>query len=71
MSHIAHLHVLGLSNIASSSHLEKALEAVPRVSAVELNPAQEEAVVTHDGADPQELLTAAKSQGYIVHFNEE
>lgn len=49
-----------------TAHLQKALEAVPQVGAVEIDAGSHEAVVEHDGADTTELKNALKNQGYIA-----
>jgi copper chaperone CopZ len=60
-----HLKIAKLAN-DDVAHLEKALEAVPRVQSARVDPAANEAVVEHDGANPQELTAAVKQQGYIA-----
>lgn len=49
-------------------HLEKALEAVPRVTAVEVDPAAKTATVEHDGADMNELKSAVSGLGFAARF---
>lgn len=61
-----HLKIAKLADATDTSHIEKALEAVPRVRSVTIDPAANEAVVEHDEADPQELTTAVKKQGYVA-----
>ena len=58
------LQITGLGTTAATSHIEKALEAVPRVAAVRMQSDEGRAVVEHDGADPQQLLAALRSVGY-------
>lgn len=55
-----------LTDATDSAHIEKALEAVPRVSSVTVEPAEHQATVEHDGADEQELASAVKQLGYIA-----
>ena len=47
-----------------NGHLEKALEAIPGVQAVEIDREQQCALVEHDGADPGRLLAAAAEEGF-------
>jgi copper chaperone CopZ len=54
-----------LSGATDTAHIEKALEAVPRVNSVKVDAAENEAVIDHDGADEGELTTAIKQLGYI------
>lgn len=58
------LHISGLQTIGGTAHLEKAIEAVPRVSSVRLDPDAERVLVQHDGAAPDEVLRAARSSGF-------
>ena len=53
-----------LSDATDAAHLEKALEAVPRVQSVRVDPDANAAFVEHDGADPNELTAAVKRLGY-------
>lgn len=59
------LKISKLDDATDVSHLEKALEAVPGVQSVEIDPADNEARVQHDGVDPQKLTQALREQGYI------
>lgn len=61
-----HLKIAKLTDATDAAHLEKALEAVARVLSVRIDPAAQEAVVEHDGADPQELTAAVKKLGYLA-----
>ncbi len=63
MSTKTNLHIQGLRNITSTAHLEKKLEAVPGVQAVEIDPQNEQAIVEHDGADMEKLKVAAAEEG--------
>ena len=58
------LRIEGLGATAATGHIEKALEAVPSVDAVELDSASGTAIVEHHGADHQLLLQALRSVGY-------
>lgn len=53
-----------LSDATDAAHLEKALEAVPHVQSVRVDPEANSAFVEHDGADPQKLAEAVKRLGY-------
>lgn len=59
---------LKISKADDASHLEKALEAVPGVHSIEIDPADNEARVQHDGIDPQMFTQALREQGYISEF---
>lgn len=54
-----------LDDATDTSHLEKALEAVPGVQFVEIDPGAHEAIVQHEGAEPKQLTQALREQGYI------
>jgi copper chaperone CopZ len=60
------LKIAKLGGATDAAHIEKALESVPRVSSVRLDPQANEAIVEHDGADEGEMTTAVKQQGYIA-----
>lgn len=65
-----HLTIEGLSDIGGSSHLEKALEAVPGVQSVEINSADRVAVVEYEEiADEREVIEAAKAAGFSARLN--
>lgn len=53
-----------LSDATDAAHLEKALEAVPHVQSVRVDPETHSARVEHDGADPRQLTEAVKRLGY-------
>jgi copper chaperone CopZ len=53
-----------LSGATDAAHLEKALEAVPRVQSARVDPESHAAIVEHDDVDPQELTEAIKRLGY-------
>jgi copper chaperone CopZ len=59
-----HLRIAKLAGATDAAHLEKALEAVPRVQSVKIDLATHEAIIEHDEADPQELTRAVKGLGY-------
>jgi copper chaperone CopZ len=54
------------SDATDAAHLEKALEAVPRVQSVRIDPEIHAAFVEHEGADPKELTEAVKRLGYAA-----
>jgi copper chaperone CopZ len=64
--HTTRLKIAKLSGATDAAHIEKALEAVPRVKSVKLEPEENQAIVDHDGADERELTTAIKQLGYIA-----
>jgi hypothetical protein len=49
---------------AVAAHVEKTVEAVPRVRAVTLDPAGEEIVVEHDAAPLSEIVAALHAVGF-------
>lgn len=51
---------------ADAADLEQVLEAVPRVSGVEIDSSGHEAIIQHDGADLTELKRAAQRVGYTA-----
>jgi copper chaperone CopZ len=53
-----------LDGPTDSEHLQKALEAVPRVESVEIDHAARQALISHAGADPLELVSAVAAVGY-------
>jgi hemin uptake protein HemP len=55
---------IGPLDATGAAHLEKAVEAVPRVSSVELKPGEDELVVEHDGASLAEIVAALREEGY-------
>jgi copper chaperone CopZ len=59
------LKIAKLGAATDTAHLQKALEAVPQVGAVEIDAEAHEAVVEHDGADTAQMTAALKNQGYI------
>lgn len=59
-----HLKIAILDDATDTGHIEKALEAVPRVWSVTIDAAAHEAVIDHDDVDPQQLTAAVKNQGY-------
>jgi cation transport ATPase len=60
------LKIAKLDAATDTAHLQKALEAVPQVGAVEIDAGSHEAVVEHDGADTSQMTAALKNQGYIA-----
>lgn len=46
-------------------HLEKALEAVPGVQFVEIDPKTGRARIEHSDADPRLLVRSIEEQGYL------
>ncbi len=61
-----HLKIAKLDDATDVEHLEKALESVPRVHAVRIDPEAHEAIVEHDEADAGELTAAIKQLGYVA-----
>ena len=55
--------IKGLRNVTSTAHLEKKLEAVPGVEAVEIDSQNERAIVEHHGADMEKLKVAVMEEG--------
>lgn len=55
-----------LEAATDTAHIEKAIESVPRVSAVEIDPGAKQAIVTHDGAEPERLKRAVAELGYAA-----
>ncbi|HEX2102005.1 MAG TPA: cation transporter [Candidatus Synoicihabitans sp.] len=60
------LKIAKLASATDAAHIEKALEAVPRVASVTLDAEENQAVVEHDGADTDELRSAVRELGYIA-----
>ena len=60
------LRIAKLAGATDAEHIEKALEAVPRVAAVKLDSAANEALVEHEGADFNELKAAVREVGYVA-----
>lgn len=56
--------IKGLESATDTGHLEKALEAVPHVASVEIDPSTRFAMVEHDGARPELLVAAVHALGY-------
>lgn len=59
------IRIQNLADATDTSHIEKALEAVPGVEAVALTPDRGEATVHHAGADPALLQRALAELGYL------
>ncbi|MBA4137745.1 MAG: hypothetical protein C0518_10555 [Opitutus sp.] len=55
---------IGPLDASGSAHLEKSVEAVPRVRSVEMRPGEDELVVEHDGAAIEEIVAAVRNEGY-------
>jgi copper chaperone CopZ len=55
-----------LTAATDSAHVEKALEAVPKVRSVALDLSRHQVTVEHEGADEDELRNAVKQLGYIA-----
>ena len=60
------LKIAKLSGATDTAHIEKALEAVPRVKSVKVEAEENQAIVDHEGADVGELTSAVKQLGYIA-----
>ncbi len=55
-----------LDGPTDSEHVQKAIEAVPRVDSVEIDHGAHEVLVSHQGADPRELIAAVAAIGYAA-----
>lgn len=55
---------IGPLDASGSAHLEKSVEAVPRVRSVEMKSGEDELVVEHDGAAIAEIVAAVRNEGY-------
>jgi copper chaperone CopZ len=64
-----HIKIATLRGATDAAHLEKALEAVPRVQSVRIDPAGRQAIVQHEAADPRELALAVKQLGYSAEID--
>ncbi len=62
---IIRLKISKLDPATDTAHLEKALEAVPGVRSVEIDPSANEAIVRHEDAEPGKLTQALRQQGYV------
>jgi copper chaperone CopZ len=60
------LKIAKLTDASDTAHIEKALEAVPRVTSVRVQPSENQAIVEHDGADERELTASVKQLGYVA-----
>ena len=60
------LKIAKFSDATDAEHIEKALEAVPHVASVRLDPAENQAIIEHDGVDVDALKSAVKELGYIA-----
>lgn len=60
------LKIAKLADATDTAHIEKALEAVPRVNSVRVEPSENQAIVDHEGADGDQLTTAIKQLGYVA-----
>ena len=60
------LKIAKLTDATDTAHIEKALEAVPKVNSVRVEPDENQAIVDHDGADERELTLAVKQLGYVA-----
>jgi copper chaperone CopZ len=60
------LKIAKLAGATDAAHIEKALEAVPQVKAVRLEPEHSQAVVEHDGANEEEMTRAIRQVGYLA-----
>ena len=58
------IEIPGCDDATDNGHLEKALEAVPGVESVEIDPASGTATVRHQGSDAGQLLAAVRTLGY-------
>lgn len=62
---VTRIKIAKLDPATDAAHIEKALEAVPKVRAVTMHPAEHQAIVEHDGADVEQLTSAVKQLGYV------
>lgn len=62
MGQITNLQIAGMTCVNCAVHIEKALEAIPKVKAASVT-LDEGARVEHDGADVEQLLRAVKAAG--------
>jgi copper chaperone CopZ len=60
------LKIAKLAGATDAEHIEKALEAVPNVKSVKVEPDENQVIVDHEGADESELTSAVKQVGYIA-----
>jgi len=61
------LHVAGASSAAQQAYVVRALQRVPGVLLVDMDPVTERAIVAHDGAVPlTALVTAAAGAGFLA-----
>lgn len=60
------LKIAKLAGATDTEHIEKALEAVPRVKSVKVEPEENQAVINHEGADEHEFTQAVKQLGYVA-----
>jgi len=60
------LKIAKLSGADDTAPIEKALEAIPRVTAVTIKAEDNEVLVDHEDADVGALTNAVKQQGYIA-----
>ena len=58
---VTHLKLRGVREAVDLSHVEKTLEAVPRVASVRVDRENERATVEHSGANLEEIKAAARS----------
>jgi len=63
MTQKTQIQIPGLRTHTAAAHLEKTIEAVPGVQAVELEPQSERAIVEHDGADLNKIVAALAAEG--------
>lgn len=58
------LNLPAFEDLADTAHLEKALESVPGVESVEIDPAARQAIVQHRDTPPDRLIAAVAELGY-------
>ncbi len=66
-----HIDIEGLNDVTDAGHIEKALEAVPGVKFVEIQPGAAAARLVHEGADRRRLTAALANLGYTSHITAE
>jgi copper chaperone CopZ len=62
---ITYVEINGLDDPSEQAQLEKSLESVPGVQAVQIDVQNRRAVVEHKGADPRQLVAAVRTLGYL------
>ena len=66
---ITRLHIPNFKAATDAAHLEKALEAVSRVTSVTVSPGAQQIDVEHEGANLDQLTNAVRQLGYSVSID--